>query len=111
MTTPDLEITDEERLLLCRLMGDVVADKAFFSLGEMTTITGWSEVEARRLAAALVTGEVRLSSREQRYLGHSLYAWLVSAKKGRVDASPDEVSLAERFDHRRRVWKRSHEGE
>ena len=83
-------------------------ETAFFSLGEMTTITGWSQAEAQHLATALDAGHRVLLISEQRFLGQSLYAWFVSARKGRIEVSTDDIEIAKEFDQRRRAWKRSH---
>jgi hypothetical protein len=54
------------------------------------------------------TGPSPDSQGEQRFLGQSLYAWFVSARKGRIEVSTDDIEIAKEFDQRRRAWKRSH---
>lgn len=99
-----MELSDTELVLLRRVVKDVLAEKAFFSMGEMTTITGWSRADVERLASALEAGQRTLTASDTRFLGQSWYAWLVSAKKGRIEASEDDVNIGERFDQRRRAW-------
>ncbi|MEQ1504136.1 MAG: hypothetical protein ABMB14_17975 [Myxococcota bacterium] len=100
----DMELSREETALLGRVVTDVLAEKVFFSLGEMTTITGWSKGEVAALASALKAGHRTLSVSELRFLGQAWYAWFVAAKNGRLRAAEDEIDLGERFDQRRRAW-------
>ena len=101
-----MDITVEERLFLVRVLGDVLDETAFFSLGEMTTITGWSVGEVEGLAAAVRAGRTALSPSEQRFVGQTLYAWSVSVRKGRIQASEEDVEVGEELERRRKELRR-----
>lgn len=102
----DMDISVEERLFLVRVLGDVLGQTAFFSLGEMATVTGWSVGDVEGFTAALQAGRTTLSSSEQRFIGQTLYAWSVSARTGRIQASDEDVQVGDELNRRRKELRR-----
>lgn len=97
-----MDTTESERAFLSRVLRDVLDGAAFFSLGEMTTITGWQPAKVGRLSASLTQGQTILDPSEQRFIRQALYAWLLSARKGRLHAADDLVEVAEALESRLR---------
>lgn len=90
----DLIIHENERILLIRIMNDVLSDNVFFSSGEMSTITCWSVEDVKNFIKKLKIGMLLLYPEEQRFLIHAIVAWCASVKYKQIDASSLDVYLS-----------------
>lgn len=111
MATYDFAISDEEAGLLIKLLSQVLTQRVFFSLGEMTTITSWRAEDVAALADGLLQGTRSLSEEDQRFMVFAFGAWFTSVRKGRVAASEAEVELAHRVHERQRSEEQRHRGD
>jgi hypothetical protein len=96
MAQTELSISDEDRQDLLEVLEDVSAGRAFLSLGEMSTITGWSSEDLSSLVSRLTLGFAALSTEESRFLWLTLATWHMSARKGPVVRSG---AFVERIEH------------
>ena len=82
-----MELSDRDRVVLLAVLDDVLVGRAYFSHGEMKTITNWSIQEATHLVEELRGGKRFLSATERPFVGASIYHWWVAAKYGRTVAT------------------------
>jgi len=80
-------LAESELAVVLAVLDDVMAGRAYFSHGEMTTITNWSKEQLTHLMEGLKRGRRVLSAEERVFVGASLYHWAVAAKHGRTVAN------------------------